>query len=126
MQNNSKNLLFLFKNKEKLANISDTSRDHEFKVSNLNDFTSECIRKEKSDFEEIESLAVSGVCPSRHGGLLDYPKLVTESSGLVTSKWELCINILFPKIFQLVYLGRRYLSGPKLLCVPRHLQYKQN
>ena len=98
MQNNSKNLLFLFKNKEKLANISDTSRDHEFKVSNLNDFTSECIRKEKSDFEEIESLAVSGVCPSRHGGLLDYPKLVTESSGLVTSKWEVCINILFPHL----------------------------
>ena len=30
------------------------------------------------------------VCPSLHGGLLDYPKIVTGSAGRVTEKWEVC------------------------------------
>ena len=55
----------------------------DFQIVQINDFTQDSVRKEKVDFEECDLLAVMGLCPSRHGGLLDYPKIVTESSGLV-------------------------------------------
>ena len=96
METNRKNLLYLFKNQDKIRS-SDCSSDEDFKVNHINDFTSECIRKEKSDFEEINSLAVAGVCPSKHGGVLDYPKVVLESAALVTSKWDICYKYLSPQ-----------------------------
>ena len=74
-----------------------TEQDSDFKIVQINDFTQDCVRKEKVDLEECDLLGVMGLCPSRHGGLLDYPKIVTESAGLVAEKWELCLELVFQK-----------------------------
>eukprot|EP00090_Calanus_glacialis_P018524 TRINITY_DN28750_c0_g1_i1.p1 TRINITY_DN28750_c0_g1~~TRINITY_DN28750_c0_g1_i1.p1 ORF type:complete len:852 (+),score=156.49 TRINITY_DN28750_c0_g1_i1:642-3197(+) len=66
----------------------------DFQIVQINDFTQDSVRKEKVDLEECDLLAVMGLCPSRHGGLLDYPKIVTESSGLVAEKWEICLELV--------------------------------
>jgi len=66
----------------------------DFKIVQINDFTQDSVRKEKVDLEECDLLGVMGLCPSRHGGLLDYPKIVTESAGLVAEKWEICLELV--------------------------------
>ena len=64
--------------------------DTDFRIRQLNDFAAECIRKEKTDLEEADRLSLASLCPSKHGGLLDYPKIVTESAGRVAEKWDRC------------------------------------
>ena len=75
-------------------------KESDFQMPQLNDFTTECIMKERSEYEEGDCLALVGVCPSRHGGMLDYPKIVTESAGLVSHKWELCLLLLSPDFYR--------------------------
>ena len=92
-----KNLVTIFKNRVNYQFSSSDSEKSDFKISLLNDFTAECIRKEKLDFDESDSLTLVTVCSSKHGGLLDYPKIVTESVGFVTEKWDFCFNIVQEK-----------------------------
>eukprot|EP00091_Calanus_sinicus_P007268 TRINITY_DN18231_c0_g1_i1.p1 TRINITY_DN18231_c0_g1~~TRINITY_DN18231_c0_g1_i1.p1 ORF type:complete len:113 (-),score=22.88 TRINITY_DN18231_c0_g1_i1:118-456(-) len=74
----------------------------DFQIVQINDFTQDSIRKEKVDLEECDLLAVMGLCPSRHGGLLDYPKIVTESAGLVAEKWEICLELVLQIIMKVM------------------------
>ncbi len=52
----------------------------EFEMVQINDFTSEEIKSELSDYHESSprSLAAVDVCPARHGGPLDYPKVASR------------------------------------------------
>ena len=54
----------------------------------INDFTQDTVRKEKETKEESGKINMVEICPGRHGGLLDYPKLVTESTAIVVEAWE--------------------------------------
>ena len=97
---NPKNLLTIFKNRIQYSYTkSDSDSETKgFKLNALNDFTSNIIRKEKTEFEDSDTLSLVGVCPSKHGGLLDYPKIVTESSGLVVDKWDVCYNLVMEPV----------------------------
>ena len=75
-----------------LSHASQTEPDSQFHSRQLNDFTTEMILKERTEYEESDLLSLVPVCPSRHGGQLDYPKIVTSSAGWVTEKWELCLR----------------------------------
>ena len=91
------NLLAVFSSRTDLLYTSegdDTTNDTDFKIRQLNDFATECIRKEKTDLEEADRLGLASLCPSKHGGLLDYPKIVTESAGRVAEKWDNCYDKL--------------------------------
>ena len=84
---------FLLSQAESQASQADSPG---FQSRHLNDFTTERILKERTEYEESDLLGLVSVCPSRHGGLLDYPKIVTGSAGWVTEKWELCLRRLRP------------------------------
>ena len=92
---NKRSLLSIFRSRTKLSYSSEiNASDSEFRIRQLNDFATECIRKEKTDLEEADSLRLASLCPSKHGGLLDYPKIVTESAGRLSEKWDRCWDSL--------------------------------
>ena len=84
---------FLLSQAESQASQADSPGFHS---RHLNDFTTERILKERTEYEESDLLGLVSLCPSRHGGLLDYPKLVTGSAGWVTEKWEVCLRLVRP------------------------------
>ncbi len=59
--------------------------DDGFLVSHINDFTAEEVKAEAHAFEESgrTTLPVTRVCPSAHGGPLDYPKVATTACARV-------------------------------------------
>ena len=72
-------LLAVFSSRTELLYSSEVdASETNFSIRQLNDFAAECIRKEKTDLEEADRLPLASLCPSKHGGLLDYPKIVTE------------------------------------------------
>ena len=66
----------------------------EFGLVQLNDFTTKAVLQERGEVEDFCKLPTLHLCPSLHGGLLDYPKLTTQSAGLVTDKWETCLGFV--------------------------------
>ena len=90
---NQASILTLYHNRFELGSENPCMKETDFQVSQLNDFTTECIRKEKTDYEDNDCFSLVGVCPTRHGGMLDYPKIVTGSAGFVSNKWEHCIQL---------------------------------
>lgn len=89
-----RNLLAVFNSRTDLFYSSEVvdANDTDFEICHLNDFATECIRKEKTYLEDTDRLPLASLCPSKHGGLLDYPKIVTESAGRVAEKWDHCYD----------------------------------
>ena len=92
-------LVILHQDSFLLSQASQAETDSQFQSRHLNDFTTECILKERTEYEESDLLGLVSLCPSRHGGLLDYPKIVTGSAGSVTEKWELCLRLVRPTYY---------------------------
>jgi len=68
-----------------------------FKINQINDFTTEVVRQERSAVEESGALPILGICPTRHGGPLDYPKLAAASVATVCDRWEACFAQIQPR-----------------------------
>ena len=70
MTGHNRNLVTVFRKRHQYQFVVSESETEisDFKISLLNDFTSECIRSEKADYEDGDELSLVGLCPSKHGG----------------------------------------------------------
>ena len=64
----------------------------DFPLNQINDFSQETHKGEKSHYDEKKVIPVKGVCAAYHGGPLDYPKAVSKAIGDITGKWQVCFE----------------------------------
>ena len=62
----------------------------EFKVNEINDFTTNALKDEEENYNEKKKIPTSKICPAYHGGPLDYPKISSKSIADIVAKWEIC------------------------------------
>ena len=64
----------------------------DFPLNQINDFSQETLKDEKTHYDEKKVIPVKGVCAAYHGGPLDYPKAVSKAIGDISSKWQTCFE----------------------------------